>query len=164
MPRGITFGECLYLGGYLPASGPTTVRLRVDEQGVHVELLGDSWEPWLNLEWQSIRKIETVGVDQAQQRHSFVATALLGVAGLAVTRREFSAVVVVHTDVGELAFHVVGNTPAGVRAQLGPYMPEPPVAESDATELLIKLDALHEAGILTDEEFKAKKDEVLRRI
>lgn len=164
MSPGITLGECLYLGGYLPASRPTTVRLGIDEHGVHVELLSEVWEPWLNVEWQSIRKIETVGVDQAQQRHSFVATALLGVAGLALTRSEFSAVVVVHTDVGELAFHVVGNTPAGVRAQLGPYMPQPPVAASDATDLLVKLDALHEAGILTDEEFKTKKNEILRRL
>lgn len=46
------------------------------------------------------------------------------------------------------------------------FLPETPpqIATSDVTELLQKLSDLHKAGVLTDDEFNAKKQELLRRI
>ncbi len=42
-----------------------------------------------------------------------------------------------------------------------PPPPPPPAAEADPTEELTKLAQLHSQGILTDEEFAAKKAQIL---
>jgi len=45
--------------------------------------------------------------------------------------------------------------------QYAPPPPPPPEAEADPTEELTKLAQLHTQGILTDEEFSAKKAQIL---
>lgn len=158
-----------FLGGH--RAHPTPIKkalLRFVADGVHV----NGTKPSLIVApWGAVEDITVDGSDVFQRRPSSRALIGFGLLGYAASTGKF-AYVTVATREGPIAFEVKGALPREVSAQLQPILQHypqgavegPDVARTDPLEALAKLGQLRDAGIVTPEEFEAKKAELLSRL
>lgn len=115
-----------------------------------------------------------VEADPSSAKRSAGAKVALGVFALATSKKLKECYVVVNSREGDLIVHVK-QPPMKVQALVAPYaalygdVPDTdPTAEvpavPDAADQLRKLGELRDSGVLTEEEFSAKKAELLARM
>jgi len=120
-----------------------------------------------------------VEADPSAAKRSVGAKAALGVFALATSRKLKECYLVVNSTNGDLILHVK-KPPMAIQGQVAPYAvlfanergiptgqgPAVPAlsAALDITDEIRKLGALRDAGVLTEDEFAAKKTELLARL
>lgn len=129
--------------------------------------------------WPEVRDIEVDGTSATTTTGPDMNAVLaFGVAGLASghkSRTTTSTTIVARTTRGTISFVVTTvNTPAHiVRAQLALYRPadfgsqaapDPAAPATEVRVLLRQVAQAHEEGLLTDAEYAAKREEIIRRI
>ena len=131
----------------------------------------------------SVRWDEMAGIsfDSGTAAKSRAGKALLvGVFALAAKNTQRDATITATRKDGNVAIYQVTGTSGGaVRAKLQPFMvdngvpctddaplsaPAPAAAEPDPADQLKKLTDLHDSGLLTDEEFEAKRAPIVERL
>jgi hypothetical protein len=178
-PEREIFWSTEYLGTHpsfkRKASGPLTF----SEGGIDIP---KGFKPH-RVPWSEVTALD---VTDGEDSSRFTATriAALGPFALAAKKHKHSALVVISTTDGDFLVEVSKMTAVELRARLTHYIkqvettaPTPPVMLADAAEppaeaqsspdamgQLRQLGELHDAGVLTDEEFGAKKAELLSRL
>jgi hypothetical protein len=108
------------------------------------------------------------GINQVQQRPSVGAVVLFGVAGLAARKKESRSYLTVATQTGDYAFQVEGLLPAALAALVSPvarhFQAKGDAPKTDPIETIRRLGELRDEGLLTSEEFEAKKQELLKQL
>jgi hypothetical protein len=139
--------------------------------GIRIDAFGSTPKGAV-LKWSDIASVEIGGQQVGQSRLG--ATLLFGEIGaLAASGSKNQATVVVHTKDGQAAYYIISKKSAiEVKAQLTPLLQAVKIPFTEqlqqatpttpiATDELEKLAKLKEQGILTDEEFTAKKKQLL---
>ncbi|MCU1326859.1 MAG: hypothetical protein JWN34_2229 [Bryobacterales bacterium] len=170
----LRFESATYLGGLpgtVPQNYPETLVLNSTLIGTGAGKAAEQGVVY----WADCDGISVEGGDVAKSR--VAATVLFGVAGLATKGTIARVLVTAHKRDGTAAVYQIDNAQAPVvRATLVPLLrklgipirgdiPVPTISdEPSAIELLERLGRLHEAGVLTDDEFTSKKRELLSRL
>jgi len=167
----VKFTNAQYLGG-LPGSKPTTmsVTLFVTAEGIGV----GSWGPKKGM--VSWGEMAGVSFDTGTAKKSRAGAALaVGVFALAARKTQDEAHVTVTLKDGNAAlYRVVGKSGLVVRGRIQPFLVAngvpclddgvPVVVAAGPLDQLKALGELHDAGVVTDEEFTAKKTSILARM
>jgi hypothetical protein len=123
--------------------------------------------------WQSVDAVAVEGVDQVRNRPSVGAVVAFGVLGLAARRKESEAYLVIETADGAWALELPNMVPAKVRADLSPVLRSLStgtghsalgVDQDDVVETIRRLGGLRDEGLLSEDEFNAKKVDLLGRL
>jgi Short C-terminal domain len=159
----------MFLGGHpaYPYAIPRAI-LRLAVDGVHVNGTKPSL---IRAPWGTVDDIIVDGSDTFQRRPSSGALLGFGLLGYAASTGKFAYVTVASRE-GPIIFEVKGALPREVSAQLQSILQHypqgaverPDVAHGDPLEALAKLGQLRDAGIVTADEFEAKKAELLSRM
>jgi hypothetical protein len=146
------------------------VALTVTSVGIRMQL-ADKPLVFDYLPRSEIENVSIDGVDQIQLRPSVLATAAFGVMGLAARKKEKRAYLVVSTARGDGVYEVSNVLPTELRARLSPLLKTiessahaPPQTRSDPIEQIQRLAELRDQGIVTEEEFKEAKADLLGQL
>jgi hypothetical protein len=157
-----------YLGGW--SEHPKAHKgqnLFINSEGLRLKVFATT----LLIPWDQVQGIEVEGPEQAGKRVSAGRVAMIGIFALAAKKSVKSAVLTVTLNPGEQAvFQTHSWMALDLKAKLAPVLshfrqpssPEAPLA-SGADEIR-KLAELRDAGVLTEEEFQAKKSDLLARM
>ena len=178
----VTASDTQYLGGWSghtkTYTGMSKKILRVDTNGVSLV----AFKTIFTIPWSVIVALEVEGPEQASQRVTVTRALAVGVFALAAKKKSKAAVLIVRTPDGEEAlFQTEKYTAAELRTKLTPFISQLRVAQaqspapveaaakpsgvdSDPVEQIRKLGELRDQGLLTPEEFEAKKTELLGRL
>lgn len=158
------------------ASEPMNVSVTVSDAGV--ALRRPEGSPWTHafIRWTTADTVSVEGVDQLRNRPSVAAVVFFGVLGLAARRKEAESYLVIETSDGPWVIEVKDTLPANLRADLSPLIralpgeiarseaPSPDADEEHVVATIRRLGELRDEGLLTPEEFNAKKAELLGRL
>ena len=177
----VTASDTQYLGGWSghtkTYTGMSKKILRVDSEGVSLA----AFKTIFTIPWSVIVALEVEGPEQASQRVTVTRALAVGVFALAAKKKSKAAVLIVRTQDGEEAlFQTEKYTAPELRTKLTPFISQLRVAQaqspapveaakpsgvdSDPVEQIRKLGELRDQGLLTPEEFEAKKTELLGRL
>ena len=178
----VTASDTQYLGGWSghtkTYTGMSKKILRVDTNGVSLV----AFKTIFTIPWSVIVALEVEGPEQASQRVTVTRALAVGVFALAAKKKSKAAVLIVRTQDGEEAlFQTEKYTAPELRTKLTPFISQLRVAQaqspapveaaakpsgvdSDPVEQIRKLGELRDQGLLTPEEFEAKKTELLGRL
>ena len=164
----IRLNDSTYLGG-LPETAPSRYPEDLVASTTRIGMDGAT------VAWADCTGVTIEGGDIAKSR--VAATIMFGVAGLATKSSQRRVLVTVHKSDGTAALYQVANAETQVvTATLEPLLrklgvplhsgqaPAVPAGEPSPIELLERLGKLRESRVLTDEEFVAKKAELLARL
>ena len=176
MSRKVTFTKAVYLGGLPGDKGGYKGNLFASDEALG---MGQFTGP----KKSSVRWDEMVGIsfDSGTAAKSRAGKALLvGVFALAAKNTQKEATITVTRKDGNVAIYQVPGVSGGqVRAKLQPFLiehgvtctddsplsaPAPAITEPDPAEQLKKLADLHDSGLLTDEEFAAKRATIVEKL
>lgn len=173
MSKKVTFHKAVYLGGLPGDKGGYKGNLFADDEAIG---MGQFTGP----KKSSVRWDEMTGIsfDSGTAAKSRAGKALLvGVFALAAKNTQKDATITVTRNDGNVAIYQLTGTSGGaVRAKLQPFLvehgvrctddaPLPAEAQApDPAEQLKKLADLHQSGLLTDEEFAAKRATIVDKL
>lgn len=166
----LTFTYSKYLGGH-PALGKARQgNLYLTDEKIGVGTFGPSHAALL---WSDVTTVDVSGEQVAKSKvGATLAFGILG--GLAAKGTKNQAAIIVHTKDNQVAYYLIDKlSQLEAKAKIIPLLQSVGVALSDETtsqpqkqqgdvsEELAKLAKLKEQGILTEEEFSAKKKQLL---
>jgi hypothetical protein len=183
LTKSFPINEARYLGGWSEHPEPSKGSLiRLDKDGIaFLRIRG----PVFVIPWRDITALEVEGPEQTERRVAAGRLLAFGVLGLAAQKTSRSSVLVVTTtSQGQALFSTTRWNAAELRAKLVPITsrlgsaetnssPVPvsrmaaadePADVADPVEQIRRLGELQEQGLLTAEEFTAKKAELLARL
>lgn len=188
LTRTLSLSEVSYYGGWSrhpSPEGKSNLILRLDKSGISLR----KFKEIFTIPWQDVADIAVEGPQEAEKRFTATRLIALGPLGLAFKKSKKGskeAIITLTTVSGDQAvFHVAKKLPREIQPKLVPLAlqirtrvasvrePTPPVAEPtphneaaapDIAEQIEKLAALKEKGILTEDEYAAKKAELLARM
>jgi len=147
------------------------------EQPSHKKRAATPAEKRVHIPWNEVVDLEVDGTSVSSTSGPKMGAVLaFGVAGLATghkTTTKHATTVIVKTGQGNVSFQILAQnlSASAVSAQIALYTPAtfgevatPEPAASSTTEALTLLAQLHDSGLLTDDEFAAKRAEVIARI
>lgn len=157
-----------YLGGHPhhPKPGKLNVNVVLDDAGVRCVGMRELFR----IPWSDVAGLDAEGREQAQSRVTATRLVTLGVFALAAKKKQKSAYLTVALKAGgEVLFQVDGATPQELRGRIAPALalvtgtppPAATVSIGDPMERLSLASSLHDAGVLTDEEFAEQKARIL---
>ena len=188
LTRTLSLSEVSYYGGWSrhpSPEGKSNLILKIDKSGISLR----KFKEIFTIPWEDVADITVEGPQEAEKRFTATRLIALGPLGLAFKKSKKGskeAIITLTTVSGDQAvFHVAKKLPREIQPKLVPLAlqirtrvaavrePTPPVAEPtphneaaapDIAEQIEKLAALKEKGILTEDEYAAKKAELLARM
>lgn len=183
LTRTLSLSEVSYYGGWSrhpSPEGKSNLILRVDKSGISLR----KFKEIFTIPWKDVADIVVEGPQEAEKRFTATRLVALGPLGLAFKKSKKGskeAIITLTTVSGDQAvFHVAKKLPREIQPKLIPLglqirtrvagvrEPTPSAAEPtpheeapDIAEQIEKLAALREKGILTEDEYAAKKAEVV---
>lgn len=165
------FGE--YMGGHpaYPRKSFGGLSLVIQPSGISLDGMTSKKKGLIRLAPDEIIDIQ-VTADPSSAKRAAGAKIALGVLALATSKRVTECYVIVSSVDGDIIMHIK-KPPMQVQAQIAPYVAlftrqttaaAPPPAADSVPEQIAKLAELRNAGILTEDEFAAKKTELLNRM
>jgi len=170
-------GFCKYLGGHPARTKPKDgVTLLFTNDGIVVS----GFKELFRIPWADITELAVEGSSEMQRRVTAGRLLTIGVFAFAAKKKsvENHSFITVGMKETEVLFENEKKAPQAIRAQLAPLIAKINAyggsqtesvtnetrSEPDAVEQLKKLGELRDTGLLTIEEFDAKKAELLKRI
>ncbi len=169
----ITYWRAL-LGGHPQRADPVK-RGAVWMHDDGVSILDSAGLSALEFGIDDLRSAEVDGPSEVQKRVTVPRVLALGIIALAVPKKERLSYLVLDTTDGEAIVEVHSMSAMELRAAIQPFVklignPKPPSREASRVERatvrarLLELGGLHDEGLISDEEFSARRAAVLDEV